>query len=77
MFYLQNQLKSKNWPIGIVAVIENKWCLMVSISWDFWINVTLLGLFITVVSFFLYFHVINKIGFTCTHKPDNMNDGDV
>jgi len=47
---------------GIAAVIENKWNLIATVSWDFWINITFLGLFITVVSFFLYFYVINKIG---------------
>jgi len=47
---------------GIAAVIENKWSLMTSISWEFWIYITLLGLFTTVVSFFLYFYVIDKIG---------------
>ena len=47
---------------GIAAVIENKWSLMASVSLNFWIYILLLGLFTTVISFFLYFYVINKIG---------------
>jgi drug/metabolite transporter (DMT)-like permease len=47
---------------GIAAVIENKWNLITTVSWDFWRNIIILGLFITVVSFYLYFYVIGKIG---------------
>ncbi|QEE17031.1 DMT family transporter [Promethearchaeum syntrophicum] len=47
---------------GMAAIIENKWILIAEVSWDFWLNITLLGLFTTVVSFFLYFYVIGKIG---------------
>ncbi|WP_371805541.1 DMT family transporter [Candidatus Lokiarchaeum ossiferum] len=47
---------------GAAALIENRWSQLLNVPASFWLNILILGVFTTVVGFFLYFYVINKIG---------------
>ena len=47
---------------AIAAVIENKWNLMANINSIFWLYISILGIFTTVIGFFFYFYAIKKIG---------------
>lgn len=51
---------------GIFSVSENKWNELQFHDTTFWIGILILALGTTVISFFLYFYVINRIGATKT-----------
>ncbi|MHA1674839.1 MAG: DMT family transporter [Promethearchaeota archaeon] len=51
---------------GISAVIENKWEVLQIQASFFWIAILILALLTTVISFFIYFWVIQRVGATKT-----------